>query len=119
MDFLIVGIGGFLGTSIRFLIAKILTNYNMILPFSTLFCNVIASILAGIIFGFSNEISSKTYLFFVVGFAGGLSTFSTFNLETIKLIYDAKILFSILNIFFNILLSFVGFFVGLKLIKIF
>jgi CrcB protein len=42
------------------------------------------------------------YLFLVVGLCGGLSTFSTFSIETFELIKQGNVAFAILNVIISI-----------------
>lgn len=79
---LLVGIGGFLGAIIRYLISVKLTSKNMI-PLGTLLVNFLGSFFIGIIFGM--ELSMTWTVLLASGFAGALTTFSTMIKESILL----------------------------------
>ncbi|WP_373368743.1 fluoride efflux transporter CrcB [Clostridium weizhouense] len=107
-----VGIGGFIGATIRYLItinsAK-LVNTNISL--GTLIANVLGGFLIGIIMEISistNLISSNMKLFLTTGLMGGLTTFSTFSYETINLISSGSYYLGTINICLNLFLSFGG-----------
>jgi CrcB protein len=81
---LFVFIGGGLGTVSRFLIGKIFDKFAFIFPVHTLISNIIASLIFGVVSAFivskiGNEQVYKPLL--LIGFCGGLSTFSTFSFE--------------------------------------
>jgi CrcB protein len=88
MEFIVVGIGGFIGSCLRFAINKTSIHITPAFPLGTLLSNVIAGFFIGIIFGIDQNfgiIRPKMKLFLTTGLMGGLSTFSTFSVETINL----------------------------------
>lgn len=120
MAFLYVGIGGFLGSCLRYFITVICRNINIAFPFGTLLSNVIAGILIGFIIGTDrqiNIISKQMKLFLTTGLLGGLSTFSTFSMETVDLFSDSRYFACLLNIGLNFLLSFLGVVIGMTTAK--
>ncbi|MCG2420014.1 fluoride efflux transporter CrcB [Aequorivita sp. F47161] len=80
----LVFIGGGLGSTLRYLLAKHLNDYETGVPFGTLAANIIGSLLIGIILGLAlknDMLSQNTVLFLATGFCGGFTTFSTFAYE--------------------------------------
>ncbi|UTH13259.1 fluoride efflux transporter FluC [Macrococcus equipercicus] len=71
-----VGIGAMIGACIR----VFLSQYNGKFPWMTLLVNTIGSLLLGIF------VSTDHYLFLGTGIMGGLTTFSTFSVETVTLL---------------------------------
>ena len=107
-NFLIVGVGGFIGSCARFGFNKLSAFLPFSFPFGTLFSNITAAFLVGFIIGAGQEtlaISPRTKLFLTTGIMGGLSTFSTFSLETVTLFQDGSYVLTASNIILNLVLS--------------
>lgn len=107
-----VGIGGGIGAVIRYVVtmqsAKMI---NSNIPMGTLIVNIVGGFLIGIIMELTistDLISPNLKLFLTTGIMGGLTTFSTFSLETINLMSDGKYLVGIANILLNVILSLCG-----------
>ena len=109
---LIVGIGGFIGCCLRYLISSYSSKiYGTQFPCGTLIVNVIGGILIGFVMDFSIKsgvISPNLRLFLTTGLMGGLTTFSTFSYETINLFNGGDYLLGTLNISLNLFLSLAG-----------
>lgn len=117
-----VGIGGFIGASIRYLISMQSSKLlNSSIPLGTLIVNVVGGFLIGVIMELSvstDFISPNLKLFLTTGIMGGLTTFSTFSYETISLITDGRYLLGVSNIFLNLFLSLGGVILATSLCKI-
>ncbi len=117
-----VGIGGFIGASIRYVITKQSANlFNSSIPLGTLIVNVVGGFLIGMIMELSAStdfISPNLKLFLTTGIMGGLTTFSTFSYETISLINDGSYFLGFGNIFLNLFLSLGGVVLATSLCKI-
>ncbi|MCE5222488.1 MAG: fluoride efflux transporter CrcB [Clostridium sp.] len=117
-----VGIGGFIGASIRYLISMQSSKLlNSGIPLGTLIVNVLGGFLIGVIMELSAStdfISPNLKLFLTTGIMGGLTTFSTFSYETISLITDGRYLLGVSNIFLNLFLSLGGVILATSLCKI-
>lgn len=116
-----VGIGGFFGAILRYLIsgwsAKILGNN---FPYGTLVANVVACLLIGFITEGSLgvwDIPDNVKLLIVTGILGGLSTFSTFSYETVN-IFSCNPFFAMLNVLLNLSFGVIGVIAGKYLVKI-
>jgi len=116
MNYILVTIGAGLGGGLRYFISNVAGRFLPIyFPFGTLIVNILGSFLLGIlIYGFDDkELLTNNYkLFLGVGFCGGLTTFSTFSLETINLLRDSQILFAGLNILLNIFITLLGIYIA-------
>lgn len=80
-----IGIGGAIGSILRYLISQALQGSTGLFPLGTMTVNVIGSLVLGALFAMQ-DISAETFkqsmwLFLTVGICGGFTTFSTFGLE--------------------------------------
>ena len=93
MNCLAVGLGGFAGAVLRYLIGLIPTGETMIFPVKTFCINVIGCIVIGAITVLAAKLSvpPRMILFLKVGVCGGFTTFSTFALESSDLIRDGHV----------------------------
>ena len=116
-----VGIGGFIGSSLRYIISIQSTKlFGTNFPFGTLIVNVLGGFLMGVIMQISTDttlISPNQRLILTTGILGGLTTFSTFSLETTVLFSDAQYVLASLNIGLNLFFSLLGLIVGRLLIQ--
>jgi len=92
---LIVGIGGFVGAILRYLLSTCMQNGGETFPYSTLAVNVIGSFLLSLVM-FTSEYTGifpdDTRLFLTVGLLGAFTTMSTFSYETFKFFEMGKII---------------------------
>ncbi|MEA5038912.1 MAG: CrcB family protein [Clostridiaceae bacterium] len=110
LELLFVGTGGFLGCCFRFCLTRLIPSTTGF-PAATLLSNVIAGFLIGFFTGLEKSagwMTPRVKLFLTTGMLGGLSTFSTFSLETLRLLSDANYLYAFGNIILNLTLSFSG-----------
>lgn len=93
-DCVIVGIGGFIGSTGRYLLGKIPVGMTSGFPIQTFCINLIGCFLIGCLAAFAereNAVGPRTMLFLKTGFCGGFTTFSTFALETAALMEGGHI----------------------------
>ncbi len=122
MKILIVGAGGFVGAILRYLFSKWITLLvGNIIPFGTLFVNVVGSFALGYIHTLSVErlsIGGDMRLFIEVGILGAFTTFSTFSIETLHLFEDGAYMLALLYMFLNLFISLVAAFMGIHFARI-
>ena len=116
-SFLLVFLGGGIGSSCRFLISNIINNsfksFNYLGTFSV---NVIGCIIVGIVMGFlqkENNFNQNYLLLFSSGFCGGFTTFSAFANENLDLIkngnFSVFFLYVLSSVVFGIAAAYLGY----------
>lgn len=109
MRLLWVGLGGFVGAVMRYLISgwvQALTR-SVSLPYGTLAVNVLGCFMIGALSYLAEArglLHAEARLFLLVGLLGGFTTFSTFSNETFILIRDGEMLIALLNVTANVAL---------------
>ncbi len=94
-QFLLVFLGGGVGSLLRFWISKYLNPHFSNFYLGTFLVNVVGCLLIGFILGLSiksNSLSQNQTLLLATGFCGGFTTFSTFAMEGHFLLKDANLL---------------------------
>ena len=116
-SFLLVFLGGGVGSSCRFLISNILNyNFKSFHYLGTFSVNIIGCILIGIVMGFlqkENNFNQNYLLLFSSGFCGGFTTFSAFANENLDLIksgnFSLFFLYVISSVVFGIAAAYLGY----------
>ncbi len=116
---LIVGLGGFIGTALRYLVSRSFQLHTATLfPWGTITVNIVGSLLIGILYGLSergNLLSPEWRIFLTVGFCGGFTTFSSFSNDAFILLQSGEFLrfatYSGLSFFLGITAIFLGRFI--------
>ena len=108
----LVFLGGAAGSIWRYWWSGLVAQrFGETFPFGTLVVNVVGSILVGLCSGLLIHISNSSIAIalqqlLVIGVCGGLTTFSSFSLQTFSLIADGRWLSALANIVFSTGLSF-------------
>jgi len=88
--FILICLGGAIGTALRYLTSGIAARWlGADFPYGTLIVNVVGSFLIGLIQQVGTAtllIPDTTRLFLTVGIMGGLTTYSSFSYETVRLV---------------------------------
>jgi len=107
--YLIVAFGSGIGGLLRYIISDFVYKHSTSLfPYGTLTVNVVGSFILGFVIFYLDSlklISSEMRLFLTIGLCGGLTTFSTFSYETVKLIQDSQYLIAGTNILLNVFVT--------------
>ena len=119
-SFLIVFLGGGLGSGLRYLVTTSMSQYSKVLPFGTFAVNMLGCLLIGLILGYAqkeNALTSNQTLLLATGFCGGFTTFSAFAQENFQLLKTGDIMqFSIYTIG-SIVVGLLAVFIGLYIAK--
>ena len=91
---LIAGLGGFIGTALRFAVGRyVQVYYDTVFPWGTFAVNILGSLVIGILFGISEKgdfLSPEWRVFLTVGLCGGFTTFSSLSLDSFILMQDKE-----------------------------
>ncbi len=121
MDYLLVALGASAGGTLRYAVSLYFAkNVTPLFPLGTLAVNILGSLILGIVvFMFGQKLTGvfNIRLLLGVGFCGGLTTFSTFSLETFNLIKNAEFLLAVLNIASNLIFTLIGIYLGYLLAR--
>lgn len=114
-NIIIVGIGGCIGTIIRFLLYQFIKTQESY-PV-TLLINIIGSFIIGIIIALNlkHGLNNQWKLFLATGVCGGFTTFSSFSIENLQLIQQGKFGFSLLLILSSVFISIIAAYIGFKI----
>lgn len=116
MKFLMVGIGGGLGSMLRYWVSvSINERMGTQFPYGTVVVNITGSFLIGLIVtllaGKGNWNPNLWYLI-PIGFIGGYTTFSTFEYETLRSMLDGRMFSATLNVVVSVVAGFFAVWLG-------
>ena len=118
---LLVGVGGFVGSVARYLVAILFSSQvSSVFPFATLTVNIVGCFLIGILFALSdrgNVLSPEWRILLTTGFCGGFTTFSTFSYESLRLMQDGEYLYLAAYVFVSVFVGLAATYVGITLVR--
>ena len=114
--FLWVGLGGAIGAIFRYVISLIPWKGDF--PVLTLVTNLAGAVLIGVVVGLATtkrEAGPYAVLFLKTGVCGGFTTFSTFSLESLRMLEQGQRAAALLYILLSVAGCIVGVWLGEKL----
>jgi CrcB protein len=116
VEYVIIGVGGFLGANARYLVASwAAQRFGTTFPYGTFIINVTGSFLLGMFLALLQDrvaIHPHYRLFFAVGFLGAYTTFSTFSYESLRLLQEGNMLLALINLFGSLAVGLLGVILG-------
>lgn len=109
---LAVAVGGALGAVLRQLVSVSLAGRGRV-PWGALAVNVAGSFIAGLVL--TLPLDPTWQLVVLSGFCGGLTTFSTFAVETVQLVIDGKRRAAVMNVLLTMSVGIVAVVIGIAL----
>ncbi|BBB29964.1 fluoride efflux transporter CrcB [Neptunomonas japonica] len=119
---LAVAVGGALGAASRFWLAGVLNDKADKLPIGTLACNVLGSLVMGVLFVLIMEktrLSPELRPLLMVGFLGAFTTFSSFSLETVALVQEGHIMSALIYVLLSVLMCIAALSAGIWITRLF
>ncbi|MBV5319683.1 MAG: fluoride efflux transporter CrcB [Chlorobium phaeobacteroides] len=119
--FLLVGIGGFLGSAARYGASLLLSPVAGGLPLASFSVNIIGCFFIGFISELALSttlVSPESRLFLVTGFCGGFTTFSSYIFENASLLKDGQMLYTSAYLAGSVIGGFVALYSGTFFAKI-
>ena len=112
-----VGLGGFIGSIGRFIIAGLANRLSptLLFPIGTLTVNILGCFAIGYLHGLTetrNLLGPDARIFLFIGVLGGFTTFSTFGFELLALLKDGEVLKTSANILLHIILGLMAVWAG-------
>ena len=100
---LLVFLGGGLGSLCRFGVSKLVASG--VFPVSTLLVNILSCLILGLFIGAGEKFvfSSRQSLFLMTGFCGGLSTFSAFSADLLRVYENGHHIIAVFYLFGSVL----------------
>jgi CrcB protein len=112
LKYLMVGIGGGLGSILRFWLGSYIgSRMGTRFPYGTFVINITGSFLIGLVFAFltaRTQWSPNWRYLIPIGFIGGYTTFSSFEFETLRTMQDGQIGLGLLYVAASVAVGFVA-----------
>ncbi len=117
LNYILVFVGGGLGSICRYGIAHTLQYTKMSFPLATFLANGLACIVLGFMLGLQLKegVPSTQKFLIMTGFCGGFSTFSTFTAETYQLFESGQTGLALANIGLSLVICLICLYCGIKL----
>lgn len=121
-ELLLVGVGGFIGATLRYKIGGLVLHHtvNWKFPAATFLVNICGCLVAGILMALAIKqdlFSPSTRLLLFTGILGGFTTFSAFSLETVYLLQRQEILWAGLYVVLTVCVGIAALWLGMFTVR--
>ena len=122
LNLLFVGLGGFIGASLRYATGLFVGRFaaGTQFPYGTFVVNMLGCLLIGFLAGFTdsrNLLNDSARAFIFTGMLGAFTTFSTFSYETMGLFQNGQTSPALTNLVLQIILGLLAVWVGIQASK--
>ena len=117
---LAVGIGGFVGSVLRFVLGGWFTRLiGAGAAWGTLLVNVIGCLVIGLVAGVlvTRDASTEARLFVMVGLLGGFTTYSSFALDTLVFLQEGLVARSVVYVVLQVVVGLLAAWLGFSLAR--
>jgi len=97
MPFLVVGVGGFIGSVMRYSLSLLGQRCSVTFPHGTLWSNLLGCLVIGVVTALAAKteaLSPTLRLLLATGLCGGFTTMSTFTYEMFKFVQSTEYLYA-------------------------
>ena len=124
LNLLYVGLGGFIGASLRYATGLFVGRFTTgaLFPYGTFVVNMLGCLLIGFLAGLSDSrqlLNDTSRAFVFTGMLGAFTTFSTFSYETMGLFQNGQTSPALTNLALQIILGLLAVWGGIQLSKVF
>ena len=118
LNFLLVTVGGAIGTAARFALSGLVAHsFGEKFPWGTIIVNITGCFVIGFFFTATGVegrwlVSPAIRQFFMIGICGGYTTFSSFSLQTLTLAEDGQWFKAGANVVLSVALCLIGVWLG-------
>lgn len=113
VSFLMVGLGGALGSMLRYGMTILCAALNLSGNAATFGVNILGSFLIGLFTGCCRE--GSLLLLLTVGLCGGFTTFSTFSMQNVRMLQEGRIGSALIYILATVIVCIVMAWLGYRL----
>ena len=111
MQSLIVGLGGFVGSILRYQLSGLILHHSKEwrFPLNTFTINILGCLTMGVLAGLAERhgmFSPETRLFLITGLLGGFTTFSAFSFEGVDLLRRGEPAIALLYAALSVIIGF-------------
>jgi CrcB protein len=116
-----VGVGGFIGAIMRYLISLATAGWSLVIPYGTLISNGLGCFVIGIVAALTSDteaLSPNARLFLATGICGGFTTMSSFVYELAQYVRSDQMLMAAVYLGLTLAGSILMFYAGTVLVTV-